>query len=82
MWLDETSTYKYTNNESVKFADNNLQNELNDLKREIETNELVEDGNFARPFTSIPLPKDPLVYARERKLHIEKLLRVLTKIQI
>ena len=78
MWSDESSTYKYTakQNESVRKADEQLVAEIGELKKEIETNELVHGVTFARPFASVPSPKDPKVAERERKLYIEKLLRV------
>ena len=31
---------------------------------------------FVRPFCSVPTPRDPRIAERERKLYIEKLLRV------
>ena len=78
MWLDESSTYKYSTNESIKRADEQLQSELAELKKEIETNELVHGVSFSRPFSSVPVPKDSQLLAQERKLYIEKLLQVLS----
>ena len=75
MWLNQTSTYNSAS-ESVKKADEFLQSELAELKKEIETNELVHGIAFVRPFTSVPVPKDAQVLARERRLYIEKLLKV------
>ena len=76
MWLNEAANYKYLNNETVRKADEQLVIELNELKREIETNELVHGIGFNRPFTSVPVPKDPQILAKERKLYIEKMLQV------
>ncbi|CAF0884068.1 unnamed protein product [Brachionus calyciflorus] len=77
MWLNEAAAnYKYLNNEPVKKAEEQLQIELNELKREIETNELVHGIGFNRSFTSVPVPKDAQLLAKERKLYIEKMLQV------
>lgn len=78
MWSDESSTYKYISkqNETVRKADEQLVSDINDLKKEIETNELVHGIGFVRPFSSVPTPRDPKVTERERKIYIEKLLRV------
>jgi len=76
MWLNESSKYKYLNSDAVKRAEDNLQLELNELKKEIETNELVHGISFSRAFTSVPIPKDAPSLARERKLYIEKLLKI------
>lgn len=76
MWLNHTANYKYQNNEAVKKAEEQLQSELNELKREIETNELVYGLGFTRPFSSVPLPKDGQILAKERKLYLEKMLQV------
>jgi hypothetical protein len=74
---DEASiTYKYNNAQSVKEQEDHLKSELTELKREIETNELVHGIAFTRPFTSVPIPSDTDVLARERKFYIEKLLKV------
>lgn len=76
MWLNESSKYKYLSSDAVKRAEDNLQLELNELKKEIETNELVHGISFSRSFTSVPIPKDAPSLARERKLYIEKLLKI------
>ncbi len=78
MWSDESSTYNYNSkqNESVRKADEQLVADIAELKKEIETNELVHGLTFARPFASVPSPKDPKLAERERKIYIEKLLRV------
>lgn len=77
MWLNETANYKYQNNEAVKKAEEQLQSELNELKREIETNELVYGIGFTRSFSSVPIPKDGQILSKERKLYLEKMLQVI-----
>jgi hypothetical protein len=76
MWLNESLKYKYLVSDAVKRADDNLQLELNELKKEIETNELVHGISFSRSLTSVPIPKDAPSLARERKFYIEKLLKI------
>lgn len=77
MWQEEhSSTYNYTNNESIKHADEQLQSELSELKKEVEMNEMAHGLEFLRPFTSVPQPVDPQLASLERKLYIEKLLNV------
>jgi hypothetical protein len=76
MWLDESSKFKHLNIEAVRTAQDQLTYELGELKKEIEINELVHGIAFVRPFTSVPIPKDPVLLATERKLYIEKLLQV------
>lgn len=76
MWLNESSSFKYLNGETVKKAEDKLQLEINELKKEIETNELVYGLTFTRPFSSVPAPRDAQHLARERKLHIEHMLSV------
>ena len=77
MWQEELSPiYSYVSNESVKKADEQLQTEFAELKREIETNELVHNVGFMRAFTSVPQPVEPEQAALERKLYLEKILNV------
>ena len=76
MWLNEAPSFKYLNSETIKKSEEKLQFEINELKREIETNELVYGLSFTRPFSSVPPPRDALQLSRERKLYIESLLKV------
>ena len=77
MWQEElSSTYGYVNNESISHADEQLKCELGELKRELETNEMSHGLEFARPFVSIPQPIDPQIASLERKVFVEKLLKV------
>ena len=78
MWTEESFQYtnKAVNNDSVKKAEEFLHAEIAELKKEIETNELVHHLAFTRPFSSIPAPRDALVLSKERKLYIDKLLKV------
>jgi hypothetical protein len=78
MWSDVSVTYKYNakQNESVRKLDDTLVSELAELKKEIETNELIHGISFVRPFSTVVTPRDPKIAERERKLYIEKLLRV------
>lgn len=77
MWQEEFSPiYGYINNESVKMFEEGLNAELANLKREIETNEMLNGFGFERPFTSIPQPIEPQIASLERKVYIEKILKV------
>ena len=78
MWSDEVSTYSYNSkqNEAIQKADDQLKSEISELKKEIETNELIHGIGFVRPFCSVPTPRDPKIAERERKVYIEKLMRV------
>jgi hypothetical protein len=78
MWSDISATYKFNakQNESVRKLDDTLVSELAELKKEIETNELIHGISFVRPFSTVATPRDPKIAERERKLYIEKLLRV------
>lgn len=77
MWQEEFSPiYGYLNNESVKMFEEGLNTELTTLKREIETNEMLSGFEFNRPFTSIPQPIEPQIASLERKVYIEKILKV------
>ncbi len=77
MWQEElSSTYGYVNNESINHADEQLKSELAELKRELDTNEMVHGLEFVRPFVSVPQPIDPQLAALERKVYIEKMLKV------
>ena len=78
MWTDETSQYinKANNNDTVKKAEEQLGSEIAELKKEIETNELVHQIAFTRPFSSVPAPRDALFLSKERRLYFEKLFKV------
>ena len=82
MWQNEASSYNFTNNESIRTAEEQLKSELIELKREIEATDLetVSGGggsdDASRTYSSVPVPRDPQLLSRERKLYIEKILRV------
>lgn len=76
MWLEESNRFKHLKIEAVKIAQDQLQYELGELKKEIEINELVHGIAFARPFTSTPVPSDAQQLALERKFYVERLLQV------
>ncbi len=78
MWQEEhSSTYGYSNNyESVKKFEESLSAEFANLKREIETNDMINGLEFIRPFTSVPQPIDPQMASLERQVYIEKILKV------
>jgi hypothetical protein len=77
MWQSIELTYRSLNNEAIKQADEQLQLEYNELKREIETNELTPELKFLKPFSSIKAPKEPKLLEKERRLYFEKILNVL-----
>lgn len=77
MWLNTMQKYKYSNNETVKKAEDILKSEIGELVKEIEVNELVHGIGFTRPFSSVGFIKnDPQILMNERKFFLEKLLQV------
>ncbi|CAF4462968.1 unnamed protein product, partial [Rotaria sp. Silwood2] len=52
--------------------------EYNEIKAEIEDNELRYNLTFTRPFSSYLIPKDPGHLGRERRLYFERLAHVRT----
>ena len=76
MWLNQSAQYKHLSVDAVKKQEVQLHKDIEELKSEIEINELVHGIKFKRPFSSIPAPSNSQVLAAERKYFIEKLLEV------
>ena len=79
MWLNQSLKYNHSNLESVKKVEAQLEKDLNELKTEIEANEMVYGIKLKRPSSSIQAPKDA---KNERKLYIERMLQVMLPVQV
>jgi hypothetical protein len=66
--------YEVSGTEKVRNLEEDLIHEINELKNEVEENEMVH--GITRPVSTVPLPKDPLHFRRERQLVINRLLEV------
>mgnify|MGYP001046186978 FL=1 len=55
-----------------------ITHEYNEIKSEIEDNDLRYNLTFTRPFSSYLIPKDSLHFERERRLYLERLAHVST----
>lgn len=75
MWLNLVEKYNHSLLDSVVKAKTQLDKELNELKTEIETHEILNETNIKKNFPSISFC-DPIVLENERKLFIERLLKV------
>ncbi|XP_074645051.1 uncharacterized protein LOC141901606 isoform X2 [Tubulanus polymorphus] len=67
--------YRVTSTEGVKSLERDLNKELNELKNEIEENEMVH-GIPPKPICSVPLPKDVDYFRKERKLILDRATQV------
>lgn len=76
MNLNQSGQFKYLTLDSVVKAESQLNKDLNELKNEIETNELVHNLKHKKPPSSIRTPNDSHAYSIERKYYIERLLNI------
>jgi hypothetical protein len=76
MWLNQSLQYKHLTLESVKKLETQLEKDLDELKSEIEINELVHGIRLKKASSSIQTPKEAKSLTLERKLYIERLLQV------
>jgi hypothetical protein len=76
MNLNQSGQFKYLTLDSVLKAESQLGKDLNELKNEIETNELVHSLKYKKPPSSIRTPNDSHAYSIERKYYIERLLNI------
>ncbi|XP_064633719.1 uncharacterized protein LOC135491668 [Lineus longissimus] len=67
--------YKVSGTENLKALERELGKELQELKNEIEENEMVH-GLPARTISSLPLPKDVEHFRRERKVVLDRALMI------
>ncbi|ELT87773.1 hypothetical protein CAPTEDRAFT_48024, partial [Capitella teleta] len=71
--MDEVP-YEVSGTEKVRNLEEDLTREINELRNEVEENELVH--GITRPVCTVQLPKDPLHFRRERQLVINRALEV------
>jgi hypothetical protein len=77
MWLSQSLQFPYGAAETVQKAETQLKKELEELKSEIEINEIIHGNKLKKPFSSIPIPPDSKNLEQERKFNIERLLQVI-----
>ncbi|UJR22296.1 hypothetical protein I4U23_025354 [Adineta vaga] len=75
--LDSHLDHIEDRNQLIK-TEQQILHEYNEIKADIEENEVAHDLTFTRPFSSYLLPKDPAHYSRERRLYLERLAHVPT----
>jgi hypothetical protein len=80
IWTHELDTHLIQTEERTQLAkiEQQIFHECNEIKSEIEDNELRYNLTFTRPFSSYLLPKDPGHLGRERRLYLERLAHVST----
>ncbi len=77
MWLNESLQFPFGSAETVQKSEIQLKKELEELKSEIETNEIIQGNKLKKSFSSVSIPPDPKVLENERKFCIERLLQVM-----
>lgn len=80
VWTHELDPH-FISNDDRKQLDkiaNQITHEYNEIKADIEDNELRYNLTFTRPFSSYLIPKDPNHLERERRLYLERLAHVPT----
>ncbi|KAK3588936.1 hypothetical protein CHS0354_023696 [Potamilus streckersoni] len=75
MSLDLADLYRVSGTDKVLDLDTDLRKDLDELKSEIEENEMVHQIPH-KPISSVPLPKDAEYFMKERKLVIDRVLQV------
>lgn len=80
VWTHELDHHLDHNEDRNQLAkvEQQILHEYNEIKADIEENEVAHDLTFSRPFSSYLLPKDSAHYARERRLYLERLAHVPT----
>jgi hypothetical protein len=80
VWTHELDPHLVQTEEREQLAkiDQQILHEYNEIKSEIEDNELQYNLTFTRPFSSYLIPKDPGHLSRERRLYLEHLAHVST----
>jgi hypothetical protein len=80
VWTHELDTHLVQTEERTQLIkiEQQISNEYNEIKSEIEDNELRYNLTFTRPFSSYLIPKDPGHLGRERRLYLERLAHVST----
>lgn len=80
IWTHELDTHLVQNEERAQLGkiEQQILHEYNEIKSDIEDNELRYNLTFTRPFSSYLVPKDPSHLGRERRLFLERLAHVST----
>lgn len=80
VWTNELDTHLVETEErdQLEKIEQQILHEYNEIKSEIEDNDLRYNLTFNRPFSSYLIPKDPAHLARERRLYFERLAHVQT----
>jgi hypothetical protein len=80
VWTHELDTHLGQSEERSQLVklDQQILHEYNEIKADIEDNELRYNLTFTRPFSSYLIPKDPGHLGRERRLYLERLAHVPT----
>jgi len=80
VWTHEIDTHLDQTDDRSQLvkAEQQILHEYNEIKADIEENEVTHDLTFTRPFSSYLIPKDPAHYGRERRLYLERLGHVPT----
>lgn len=80
VWTSELDPHFAPNDERNQLdkIKGQILHEYNEIKADIEDNDLRYNLTFTRPFSSYLIPKDPEHLARERRLYLERLAHVPT----
>jgi hypothetical protein len=80
VWTHELDPHLALTEERTQLTkiEQQISHEYNEIKSEIEDNELRYNLTFTRPFSSYLIPKDPGHLNRERRLYLERLGHVST----
>ncbi|CAF1110580.1 unnamed protein product [Rotaria sordida] len=80
VWTHELDTHLVQTEDRAQLEkiEQQILHEYNEIKAEIEDNELRYNLTFTRPFSSYLIPKDPGHLGRERRLYLERLAHVRT----
>ncbi|CAF1098411.1 unnamed protein product [Rotaria magnacalcarata] len=80
IWTHELDTHLVQTEERAELEkiEQQILLEYNEIKSEIEDNDLRYNLTFTRPFSSYLIPKDPSHLARERRVYFERLAHVRT----
>ncbi|CAF4791856.1 unnamed protein product, partial [Rotaria sp. Silwood1] len=80
VWTHELDTHFIQTEDRTQLEkiEQQILHEYNEIKTEIEDNELRYNLTFTRPFSSYLIPKDPGHLGRERHLYFERLTHVRT----
>jgi hypothetical protein len=84
VWTHELDPHLIPTEERTQLGkiEQQILHEYNEIKADIEDNELRFNLIFTRPFSSYLIPKDPGHYNRERRLYLERLAHVPTVLDV